>query len=72
MNHVLIDFGDRLWQCRFEREMFEEELADATGLDRTFIRDIEHGECNPSYLDVLKLARGLGMTPSALLEGVSH
>lgn len=69
---LLVDFGDRLRDLRFEAEMTQEELAEAAGLHWTYIGQIERGERNLTYLNVLRLARGLSMTPSDLLDGVFY
>lgn len=67
---LLVDFGDRLRVCRFEADLTQEELADAAGLHWTYVGQIERGERNLTYLNVLRLARGLGMTPAELLDGI--
>lgn len=68
---LLVDFGDRLRECRYEADLTQEELAEAAGLHWTYIGQIERGERNLTYLNVLRLARGLEMTPSELLEDVA-
>ena len=69
---LLIAFGERLRECRHMAEMTQEELAAAAGLHWTYIGQIERGERNLTYINVLRLARGLGMTPADLLDGVEH
>lgn len=48
--------------------MTQEELADAAGLDRTYISSVERGRRNISLLNILKISRALGVNPSFLLE----
>lgn len=67
---LLVVFGDRLRECRFDAELTQEELADAAGLHWTYIGQIERGERNLTYLNVLRLARGLGLTPAELLDEI--
>lgn len=69
---LLIAFGEHLREFRFGAEMTQEELAEAAGLHWTYIGQVERGERNLTYLNILRLARGLGLTPAQLLDGVEH
>jgi len=46
----------------------QEELAERADLHRTYVADIERGARNPTLLTIKKLARGLGVSSSALLS----
>jgi transcriptional regulator with XRE-family HTH domain len=46
-----------------------EELAERTGLHRTTIQKIESGEHEPRAKTLMKLAKGLGVKPGALMNG---
>lgn len=46
----------------------QEEFADACGLHRTYISGVERGVRNPTIIVVAKIAKGLKVPPSALLE----
>lgn len=48
----------------------QETLAERAGLDRSYIAGVEAGLRNPSIQAVWKIAKGLGLTLSALLESV--
>jgi transcriptional regulator with XRE-family HTH domain len=67
----LIALGSRLSALRANADLTQEALAHAAGLHWTYVGQIERGERNPTYKNVLKLARGLGIEPSALMPGGS-
>lgn len=46
----------------------QEELAERTGLHRTYIGSVERGERNVSVDNVERIARGLGVQPQDLLS----
>lgn len=54
-----------------ERGWTQEDLADAAGLTATYVGQVERGVKVPSLTVVLKLARGLGLTPAELLAEFS-
>ncbi len=45
----------------------QDELARLCGLHRTYVGGIERGERNPSFANLLKLSRALGVQTSELL-----
>ena len=62
--------GARVRICREKRRWTQEDLAERSELDRSYIAGIEAGLRNPSIKAMSKIARGLGLTLSALLETV--
>lgn len=44
------------------------EVAEKAGLDRNYIGMVERGERNPSYLSLIKIAKGLNMTVDQLIK----
>ncbi len=66
----LVLIGQHLRALRLERSLTQEALADAAGLHWTYIGQIERGERNLSYKNVLKLARGLDVDVGELMRGV--
>ncbi|WP_426574821.1 helix-turn-helix domain-containing protein [Aquihabitans sp. McL0605] len=66
----LIAFGQHLRILRHERSLTQEALADAAGLHWTYIGQIERGERNLTLKNVLRLARGLGVRPGELVDGI--
>ncbi|MFE7329398.1 helix-turn-helix domain-containing protein [Streptomyces sp. NPDC057565] len=61
-------FGTHVRRLREERELSLEVLAERSGLSFRGLIYIEHGRRNPSLLTVLKLASGLSIKASRLLE----
>lgn len=46
-------------RCRKEQQMSQQDLADATGIDRADISKLENGNANPSLQTIKKIAKGL-------------
>lgn len=64
----LVALGRRLCELREAAELTQEALAHAAGLHWTYVGQIERGERNLSYKNLLKLARGLGVEPAELMQ----
>lgn len=64
----LIKLGHIIRSKRESRELTQIELAQKANVDRNYIGMLERGERNPSYLSLLKIAGGLGITVSKLIE----
>lgn len=63
----LLAFGQRLRERREDAGLTQEDLAHAAGLHWTYVGQIERGERNLSYKNVLRLAHGLDLPPSAVV-----
>jgi transcriptional regulator with XRE-family HTH domain len=63
----LVALGKRLAKAREKAGLTQEALAEASGLHWTYVGQVERGERNLTYKNVLKLARGLGIDPSELM-----
>jgi transcriptional regulator with XRE-family HTH domain len=63
----LLALGVRVRALRAESQLTQEALAHAAGLHWTYVGQIERGERNLTYLNLLALARGLDVSPVRLL-----
>ena len=56
-------FGEMVRRLRKGQGLSQESLALACGLDRTYIGGIERGERNVSLVNIIKIAKALGVSP---------
>jgi transcriptional regulator with XRE-family HTH domain len=56
-----------LRRIRTDRGWSQDDLAEASGLDRTYISGIERGKRNPTLIVLEKIAVGLGVDPLDLI-----
>lgn len=68
MPKSLIPFGKAIRAQRLELGLSQELLAERCGFDRTYISMLERGTRNPSLLNLVKLAKGLGTSVSQQTE----
>jgi methanogenic corrinoid protein MtbC1/DNA-binding XRE family transcriptional regulator len=61
--------GERVQSLRKGRRWSQQELADAAGLDRTYISAVEHGKQNVTLGAIMKLADALKVPVDGLLTG---
>lgn len=67
---LLRRFGARVRACRLERGWSQEELANASGLDRSYVGGVERGERNVSLINIARIARALGVTVQYLVDEI--
>ena len=60
--------AERVKQLRRELGLTQEALALETGVDRTFVSQIERGVGNPSLRTICKIADRLGIHAGALIK----
>ena len=61
-------FGKSLRRIRLEKRMSQGDVARALGVHRSYISGLERGVRNPTLLNIERLAKGLGVELSKLLE----
>ncbi len=61
-------FGARVRAERERLGVSQEDLADRAGMHRTYLGGVERGERNVGLLNLLRIARALGVAPAALLK----
>ena len=63
-------FGKRVRELRMKRKLSQEKLAELSGLHHNYVGSVERGQRNVSLINIVKIARGLSVTPSTLLESI--
>lgn len=63
-----IAFGNRVAKLRREKAISQEALASECGINRTYIGEIERGEKTPSLIIIVKIAAGLKISKSELMN----
>jgi transcriptional regulator with XRE-family HTH domain len=67
---ITVNFGKRVKQLRNLKGLSQEKFALLIDVDRTYFASVESGKRNVSLVNIKKIADGLGVTLSELLEGV--
>ncbi len=65
-----IIFGKRVREIRLRHGLSQEKLAEFADLHRNYVGGVERGERNISLLNIVKLARGLSVRPTKLIETI--
>ena len=61
-------FGEKVREIRIKKGLSQEQLAELSGLHRTYISSLELGKRNVSLINIFALAKALGVTPDKLLK----
>ena len=67
-SQALNNLGQIIREKREALGLTQIEVAEKAGLDRNYIGMVERGERNPSYLSLIKIAKGLNMTVDRLIK----
>ena len=65
-DEILRLFGERLRELRAERGLSQERLAELAGVDRNYIGQIERAERNVALVNIVRIAKALGIEPGEL------
>jgi transcriptional regulator with XRE-family HTH domain len=63
-------FGERVRAQREAQGLSQEALAAKSGVHWTFLGQVERGRRNLSLHNLLKVAKGLGVDPAELVQGL--
>ena len=67
---LLKQFGQNVRAERQKKGLSQETLADMAELDRSYVGGVERGERNISLLNIIKLAKAMGVAPAHLLKSI--
>lgn len=68
MQDIKTKFGNRVKELRLSRGYSQEQLAELSELDRTYIPGIESGKRNVSLVVIEKIANAFNLSLSELLN----
>lgn len=66
----LESLGQKIRKLRQAKGLSQEEFAHDADIDRSYVGQIERGERNLAFSNILKIARALGVKVSDLTEGI--
>lgn len=69
---LLSAFGSRIRQRRLRLGISQEELAERSGLHRTYVGSVERGERNVSLINATRIAKALGVDLGRLLSRLDN
>ena len=66
--NVTVRFGKRLRDLRKKKGWTQVQMADALGIDRSYLSDMENGKLNVCLPTLEVLAKGFGITMSQVIS----
>ena len=70
--HYLASLGKNIRTIRLAKGFSQEQLAELSGLHRTYIGGIERGERNVSFLNLVRMAQALEVDISRLVRDIDE
>jgi transcriptional regulator with XRE-family HTH domain len=70
VTQLLLKIGKRVRNLRTDRGWSQEELADRSGVNRSYMSRVELGKSDVSLSVLNKIARTLGLSLAELLTGI--
>jgi DNA-binding XRE family transcriptional regulator len=70
VHQLLLKLGKRIRALRLDRGWTQEELAHRSGLNRSYMSDVENGRSDVSLSTLHKIARPLEISLAELLAGI--
>ena len=64
-----MNIGSRIREVRKELGLSQEELAEKTGLNRSYLSLVENGRSSPTFEFIERISKGLGLDIRALILG---
>lgn len=69
---ILTQFGKRVRELRLLKGLSQEDLAELSDLDRTYISSLERGKRNVGLKNVAAIATALGVSLTQLFDGITE
>lgn len=66
---LLTKFAGSVRRLRSKKNLSQKALADKVGISVSYVSMLERGQRSPPLETIEKMAKALGVTPSALLGG---
>ena len=70
VQQLLLKLGQRVRALRLDRGWTQEELAHRSGLNRSYMSEVERGRSDVSLSTLQKIARPLGISLAELFTGI--
>lgn len=72
IDNTLLSFGSKIQVYRLGLGLSQVQLAAQCGFSYSYIRLVETGQTNISFLRLLKLSKALNVKPEELVDGIEE
>jgi len=69
-NELIRKFGFNFKIARMKLKLTQDDIAEITGLSKTFLSNIENGKYNPSLTNAVKLSKAVNKTIEELISDI--